>query len=96
VDPPERELWSAGGESPRLGLQATRSAAEAPLTQPSRDDSSARDARETELLTRELERRLAWMSRADDAEFGRFTRLDWWLCALFFLALPIVAVWWAA
>jgi hypothetical protein len=78
------------------GLQSTRRVAEDPLTQPSRDDTSPRDARETELLTRELERRLTWISRADDDEFGRFTRLDWWICTVFFLVLPVVAVWWAA
>jgi hypothetical protein len=54
------------------------------------------DARESELLRGELERRLAWMSQADDAEFGSFTRLDWWICGICFLLLPLTLVWWVA
>ncbi|HEY5658925.1 MAG TPA: hypothetical protein VIY27_14135 [Myxococcota bacterium] len=60
------------------------------------EESGLRDERESELLLRELERRLAWMTEADEAEFGNFTRLDWWICSVCFFFLPLVVVWWVA
>jgi hypothetical protein len=60
------------------------------------EETGLRDERESELLRSELERRLVWMSDADEAEFGRFTRLDWWICSLCFFLLPLVLVWWVA
>jgi len=60
------------------------------------DSAELRSERESELLRRELERRLAWMTDADEAEFGRFTRLDWWICGVCFCALPLLMVWWLA
>ena len=45
-------------------------------------------------LVAELERRIETIQDLDDASFGVFTRLDWILCALLFLALPHVLLWW--
>lgn len=66
------------------------------MSAPQTEEPGARDEREYELLLRELERRLAWMSQADEAEFGEFTRLDWWICSICFFALPLLVVWWVA
>lgn len=52
--------------------------------------------RETEVLRRELERRLAILDDADEDRFGSFTPLDWAICVLFFVIIPILAVWWFA
>ena len=57
------------------------------------EETGLRDERESELLRSELERRLAWMSDADETEFGSFTRLDWWICGVCFFLLPLVLVW---
>jgi len=69
---------------------------EEPVSARQTEQPGQRDERESELLLRELERRLAWMTEADEAEFGAFTRLDWWICTLCFFALPLVVVWWMA
>jgi len=66
------------------------------VSQPAPEDPGVRNAHESELLTRELERRLEWLSQADEAEFGHFGRLDWWICAALFFVIPILVVWWAA
>ena len=62
----------------------------------SSEETGLRDERESELLRSELERRLAWMSDADETELGSFTRLDWWICGVCFFLLPLVLVWWVA
>ena len=62
----------------------------------SSEETGLRDERESELLRSELERRLAWMSDADETERGSFTRLDWWICGVCFFLLPLVLVWWVA
>lgn len=51
---------------------------------------------ETKVLRGELERRLAILEGANEGEFGRFTALDWTICVLFFVILPILAAWWYA
>ncbi len=51
---------------------------------------------DTKVLRRELERRLVILEGADEEEFGRFTALDWTICILFFVILPILAAWWYA
>ena len=38
----------------------------------------------------ELERRIHEMERHAEEAFGEFTALDWWLCILAGLALPIL------
>jgi len=56
---------------------------------------AARSDSQDDLLRRELERRLALLSEADDADFGGFTRLDWIAVIFLFFALPCaVALWW--
>jgi hypothetical protein len=67
-----------------------------PVSAQQTEQPDLRDERESELLLRELERRLAWMTESDEAEFGAFTRLDWWICTLCFFVLPLVVVWWMA
>ncbi len=44
----------------------------------------------------ELERRIRELERLDDASFGRFTRLDWWICVLGAVVAPLAALWWFA
>ncbi len=51
---------------------------------------------EIEVLRRELERRLVILENANEEEFGRFTALDWTICILFFVILPILVAWWYA
>ena len=51
---------------------------------------------DAEVLRRELERRLAILEGTNEEEFGRFTALDWTICVLFFVIIPILAVWWYA
>ncbi len=45
---------------------------------------------------RELERRIEELESHDEAEFGRFTTLDWTICIVFGFALPLLAFWWWA
>jgi len=45
---------------------------------------------------RELERRIEKLESHDEAEFGRFTTLDWTICIVFGFALPLLAFWWWA
>ena len=49
----------------------------------------------SEVLRLELERRIELIENADDDDFGSFTALDWTICTLFFLALPLLIAWWA-
>ena len=58
--------------------------------------SAISQEQETKVLRRELERRLAILEGANEGEFGRFTALDWAICVLFFVILPILAAWWYA
>lgn len=51
--------------------------------------------RERDVLTEELERRIDEIERFDDDAFGRFTKLDWFLCVTGAVLLPILAAWWA-
>ncbi len=52
--------------------------------------------RETEVLRRELERRLAILEKTDDAAFGRFTALDWAITIVLFVLLPLLLAWWGS
>jgi len=51
---------------------------------------------ERRFLAEELERRIEEFERRDDREFGTFTGVDWFVCVLFFVVLPAVAILWAA
>ena len=42
----------------------------------------------------ELERRIRMLESEDERAFGRFTRLDWWLCFVGAVVLPILALIW--
>ncbi len=42
-------------------------------------------------VVRDLEQRIAELSRAEDAEFGRFTLVDWVLCLGAFVLFPYIA-----
>ena len=44
----------------------------------------------------ELERRIRELEGLDEAEFGRFTRVDWWICVLGAVVAPALALWWWA
>jgi hypothetical protein len=44
----------------------------------------------------ELERRIAELETRDEAAFGRFTAVDWTLCIVFAVALPLLFIWWWA
>jgi hypothetical protein len=48
------------------------------------------------ILVDDLERRLRLLETADEAEFGPFTSLDWALCLLLFVVLPLALVVWCA
>ncbi len=52
----------------------------------------ARDARQEEILHKELENRLTFLEESDDSVFGEFTTLDWILSTLFFFALPLLVL----
>ena len=58
--------------------------------------SSPTQTREEAILQQELERRLAILDSMDDAEFGRFTSLDWFLTTLLFVIIPLLVAWWGA
>ena len=45
---------------------------------------------------RDLERRIRLLESADEEAFGAFTAIDWWICGLAFVVLPLLLVWWAA
>ena len=60
-----------------------------------RDDRD-RGSAAAETIVRELERRLAALSAAEDSDFGRFTSLDWAICVAGFVVLPLLLFWWAA
>ncbi len=49
-----------------------------------------------EVIVRELERRLTLLDGADEATFGHFSALDWTLCVVAFVVLPLLLVWWVA
>jgi len=53
------------------------------------EDNSAR----SQILRRELERRLEFFEEADEEVFGRFTAIDWAVCTILFFAIPLVIVW---
>jgi hypothetical protein len=57
---------------------------------------AARSDQRSEIIRRELQRRLELLEETDDAAFGRFTALDWVVCSLLFFVLPLLIVWWAA
>ena len=44
----------------------------------------------------ELRRRIEALETSDEAAFGRFTRLDWWLCVALGVVIPGLCVWWFA
>jgi hypothetical protein len=48
------------------------------------------------ILVADLERRLRILDAADDREFGPFTLIDWALCLLLFVALPLALAVWCA
>jgi hypothetical protein len=48
------------------------------------------------VIVRELERRIRALSTEDEATFGAFTALDWAICLVGFVVLPLVLIWWAA
>jgi len=48
------------------------------------------------ILKEELERRLQVFAEHDDADFGRFTHLDWAICTVAFFLLPLLIAWLAA
>ena len=48
------------------------------------------------ILVDDLERRLRHLELVDDGEFGPFTSLDWALCLLLFVVLPLALVAWCA
>ena len=50
---------------------------------------------ERDVLAEELERRIDEIERLDVDDFGRFTKLDWFLCVTGAVVLPILAAWWA-
>ena len=43
---------------------------------------------------RDLEQRIAALSRADESEFGAFTTLDWIICVGGFVVFPYVLFLW--
>jgi hypothetical protein len=91
---PNPDIWPQAIASP--GLRRPASAEEVPVAASLPEEAGLRDEHESELLRRELERRLAWMSDSDGTEFGSFTRLDWWISGVCFFLLPLVLVWWVA
>jgi hypothetical protein len=57
---------------------------------------AVRDDRHSQIIRRELDRRIALLEETDDAVFGRFTALDWAVCSICFFLLPLLIAWWAA
>jgi len=57
-------------------------------------DSESMDPR-SQIIHRELERRLREFDDLDDAAFGEFTGVDWTICTLLFFVLPLLIAWWA-
>ena len=51
---------------------------------------------ERRFLVEELERRIVELERHDQRAFGIFTGVDWFLCVVFFVVLPALAILWAA
>ena len=45
---------------------------------------------------RELAHRIEELEAHDDAAFGHFTSVDWIVCIVFALVLPLLGVWWWA
>jgi hypothetical protein len=45
---------------------------------------------------RELERRIEELEAQDEAAFGHFTRVDWTVCIVFAVLLPLLGAWWFA
>lgn len=43
---------------------------------------------------RELERRIHELEAQDEAAFGHFTAMDWTLCTVFGLVLPLILILW--
>ena len=43
--------------------------------------------------TRELTRRIEELEAHDDAAFGRFTSVDWTVCIVFAVLLPLLGIW---
>jgi hypothetical protein len=54
------------------------------------------DEASREELVEELERRIDELEGLDEAELGRFTPLDWVICVVGALALPLIALIWFA
>ena len=48
------------------------------------------------ILVDDLERRLSLLETAGEDQFGPFTSLDWALCLLLFVFLPLLLVVWFA
>lgn len=63
--------------------------------EPARRPAASASA-ESEVILRELERRLTILEKADEPSFGSFTAVDWILCVIFFVILPLVLAWWGA
>ena len=45
---------------------------------------------------RQLEHQIEELEAHDEVEFGHFTALDWAVCIVFGLVLPLLAIWWWA
>ncbi len=71
------------------GVQSTSTTAEP------RDGAEPVDRR-SEIVNRELQRRLERFDELEDADFGAFGALDWTACVFLFFVLPLFIVWWFA
>jgi len=64
-----------------------------PEEKPTTAGENGADDPRSQILQRELERRLEFFDAADDAVFGHFTSVDWAVCTILFFALPLLIVW---
>jgi len=51
---------------------------------------------EREFLFEELKRRIQFIEHTDEASFGRFNALDWFICVMGSFVLPAIVAFWAA
>jgi hypothetical protein len=64
--------------------------------QPRTEFHASADQTERELLVEDLERRIEELEGLDDADIGKFTRLDWFFCIAGSVVIPAIALWWFA
>lgn len=76
------------GAIPRTGAHLAHPSSEAP-SEP--DPRAGEDPRVAELV-----RRIETLERLDEESLGTFTRLDWWICTVLAVVLPVVVLWWFA